>query len=388
MLLGLVSLSLFACELEKDKDEYIQMDGTDNAVQTSNISASEKAHYHNIIDSFLQKNLLKSGFSGSILVAKGGTVLYERYEGFKDIKLKDTLTKNTALQIASTSKTFTAAAILKLVQEGKVKLTDSLQVYFPELPYKGITVKMLLNHRSGLPNYLYFFDNTDWDKKEFLTNQDVLNGLIEYQPPRAYTPDTKFNYCNTNYVLLALIVEKVSDLTFPEYMQRYFFEPLNMANTFVFTLSDTARSALSYNAYGGTWALDFTDGPYGDKNIYSTPRDLLKWDQALYSNSIFSKELKDSAFKPYSFERVSTHNYGLGWRLLQFDNGKKVVYHNGRWHGFNSAFSRLTDEKVVIIILGNKYKSSIYTIARKLYNLFGDYDERGSHTVEDNGNKE
>lgn len=349
------------------------------------MSKKEKEKYHDAVESFLNASLLKAGFNGGILVAKNGEVVYERYVGYKDMATKDSLTAETPLQIASTSKTFTAAAILKLVQEGRLKLNDSLTVFFPGFPYPGITVKMLLNHRSGLPNYMYYLEPKLWDKKVFLTNNDVLNTLVSLKPARAFNPNTRFQYCNTNYVLLALIVEKLSGLPYPVYMKNNIFEPLKMNNTFVFTMNDSLRSTPSYNAYGGLWQLDYTDGPYGDKNIYSTPRDLLKWDQAWYAHGFIDKSLVDSAFTPYSNERPSQHNYGLGWRLLMLPNGKKMVYHHGRWHGFNAAFARLTDEKVTIIILGNKYKSSIYTTARRMYNLFGNYGENGVQVHEEAG---
>ncbi len=214
------------------------------------------------------------------------------------------------------------------------------------------------------------------------TNTDVLNTLINWQPPRAYKPNSNFNYCNTNYVLLALIIEKVSGQPFPDYMKKYFFEPFKMNNTYVHTISDSARLTPSFDGYGTAWQLDFSDGPYGDKNIYSTPRDLLKWDQAWYDGAVIDKKLVDSAFTPYSNERPSMHNYGLGWRLLIMPNNKKVIYHNGRWHGFNSAFVRLTDEKVTIIILTNKFNRNVYSVARKMYNLFGAYDNASSEEVE------
>lgn len=344
------------------------------------LSPAEKKRYHDAVEVYVAP-LLRSGFSGSILVAKNGTTVYENYSGFNNASLKDSVNAGTPLQIASTSKTLTAGAILQLVQGGKLSLNDSLGTFFPGFPYPGITVKMLLNHRSGLPNYLYYLEGGKWDKKNFLTNLDVLNTLMELKPARAYNPDTRFQYCNTNYVLLALIIEQLSGLSYPEYMQQAIFEPLGMNNSFVYTPTDSSVHTQSYNAGGGVWAPDYTDGPYGDKNIYSTPQDLLKWDQALYTDAFISKSLLDSAFTAYSHEKPGQHHYGLGFRLLHLSNGKKVIYHNGRWHGFNAAFSRLTDEKVTIIILGNKYKSSIYTIARKMYNLFGPYDPDG--TMED-----
>ncbi|MBA2746087.1 MAG: serine hydrolase, partial [Flavisolibacter sp.] len=142
---------------------------------------------------------------------------------------------------------------------------------------------------------------------------------------------------------------------------------------FVLTPNDSMVTQ-SYQPNGALWTLDFSDGVYGDKNIYSTPRDLLKWDQALYAGKILQQHILDSAYLPYSNERPGVNNYGLGWRMLLIPNGKKVVFHHGRWHGFNSAFARLRDEKVTIIILGNKYNRNVYTTARRLYNLFGNYD--------------
>lgn len=381
-LIGL-AVSFTGCKSQNDKTNQALNDSL--TAMMASVSPQTQKKYHDAVDNLLQSSLLKSGFSGSILVAKNGVIIYEKYVGYKNVKTKDSITANTSLQIASTSKTFTAAAVLKLVQEGKLNLNDSLQKFFPGFPYPGVNVKQLLNHRSGLPNYMYFMDAAKWDKRIFLTNNDVLQALMTLKPPKAFNPNTRFQYCNTNYVLLALIVEKITGLTYPEFMEQNFFEPLNMQNTYVFTAGDSLRSTPSYNASGGIWDLDFTDGPYGDKNIYSTPRDLLIWDQALYTNSIINKALLDSAFTPYSNERPSQHNYGLGWRLLNFPNGKKVVYHNGRWHGFNSAFARLPEEKATIIILGNRFKSSIYTTARKMYNLFGDYGDDSLHVLEEAG---
>lgn len=213
-------------------------------------------------------------------------------------------------------------------------------------------------------------------QKKYATNEDVLNTLMNWQPLRASLPDKRFNYCNTNFALIALIIEKASGLSYTQYLEQNLFEPLQMKNTFVFNPFDSISAAQSYDWNGTPWQMDFSDGIYGDKNIYSTVRDLLKWDQAIYSGQLLDKRLLDSAFTAYSNERKSQHNYGLGWRLLQFDNGKEVVYHNGRWHGFNSAFARLTDENATIIILTNKFNRGVYTTARKLYNLFGEYDKK------------
>ncbi|MEI9944802.1 MAG: serine hydrolase domain-containing protein [Chitinophagaceae bacterium] len=342
------------------------------------IDKQEFRRYNRILSSFFDSMLLNHGFNGGILVAKNGAVLYEKYLGYADLRKKDLLTDTTSFHIASTSKTFTSIAILNLIQQNKLSLSDSIQRFFPALPYPGVTVKMLLNHRSGLPNYIYFVPNTRWDQKKNVTNKDVLQILYNDKPAKSFSPGKHFSYSNTNFVLLALIVEKITRKPFPEYMKENFFQPLQMNHTYVYTVADADHSIKSFNYNSSVWDNDFLEETYGDKNIYSTPQDLLKWDQALYTDQLVGKALLDSAFTPYSNERPSVHNYGLGFRMLMLPSGKKVIYHFGRWHGFNSAFARLTDEKVTIIILGNKFNRNIYNTAHHCYDIFGDYYQNGN----------
>lgn len=346
------------------------------------LSPQEFEHYSNLSRNFIEKYLPARSFNGGVLIAKNGVVVYERYTGFVNLRTKDSLTADTPLQIASTSKTFTSGAILQLVQQGKLDLNTPVIQFFPGFPYPEVTVKMLLDHRSGVPEYLYFFEKNNWPRYQPASNNDVINALATWQPGRAYRPDVHFNYCNTNYVLLASIVEKISGMSFPDYMKTHIFDPLQMTNTYVKTRLDSARATPSFNWNGTLWAHDFSDGTYGDKNIFSTPRDLLKWDQALYTSQMVTQPLLDSAFTPRSNERKSTHNYGYGWRMLFYPNGKKVIYHNGKWHGFNSAFARLTDEKVTIIMLSSKLNKSVYTVSRKMYGLFGNYDKEHAGELE------
>jgi CubicO group peptidase (beta-lactamase class C family) len=349
----------------------------------------EFRHYLRTLSSYFDSMLLNRGFNGGILVAKNGGIIYEKYQGKADLRKTEAMNDSSSLHIASTSKTFTGVATLRLVQEGKLSLDDSLTKFFPGLPYAGITVKMLLNHRSGLPNYVYFIPNSKiWDKKKNVTNQDMLDLLYTEKPNKSFSAGKRFSYSNTNYVLLSMIIEQLTGKSFPQYMQEKYFGPLQMRHTYVFTPADSARSIPSFNYNGSFWENDFLEYTYGDKNVYSTPRDLLKWDQALYTDQLISKELLDSAFKPYSNERPSIHNYGLGFRMLNMPNGKKVIYHFGRWHGFNAAFSRLTDEKVTIVILGNKFTRGVYTAATHAYDIFGNYHQRQGPSEEDEDGEE
>ncbi|MEO5946983.1 MAG: serine hydrolase domain-containing protein [Chitinophagaceae bacterium] len=344
--------------------------------------------YFRQLSSFFDTSLLQSGFNGGILIAKNGNIIYEKYQGKVDLRKTDSITSNTSFHIASTSKTFTAIAILRLIQENKLSFNDTITKFFPGFPYPDITVKLLLSHRSGLPNYLYFMSNSDWDKKKYVTNEDVLQFLINEKPNKSYSPDKRFNYCNTNFLLLALIVERITGKSFPEFMQQKIFGPLQMTNTFIYTIKDTLSATSSFTYNGTFWNNDFLDITYGDKNIYSTPQDLLKWDQALYTNQLISSALLDSAFAPRSFEKSSIHNYGLGWRLQLLPNGKKVIYHFGKWHGFNASFARLTDEKATIIILGNKFNRNIYRAASQCYDIFGDYMQTRRPQDDDGENPE
>ena len=379
----LLTVVIAACNLSSSKQNSEEDSLQYYPATPAELSKEEYRKYYRLLRDFFDTTLLKGEFNGGILIAKNGAVLFEKYQGRSDLRKQDSMKSNTSLHIASTSKTFTAIAVLRMVQEGKLHLTDTITRFFPGFPYPGITVQMLLSHRSGLPNYLYFMSNEKWDKgpdgkwnRKYARNEDVLQMLIAKKPDPTGKPDGRFNYCNTNYVLLALLIEKLSGKSYPDYMQEKWFSPLQMKDSYVFTLKDTLTATPSFTPTGTWWNFDFLDATYGDKNIYSTPRDLLKWDQALYSGQILRQSLLDSAFAPCSFEKASVHNYGLGWRLQLLPNGKKVIYHFGKWHGNNAAFARLPDEKVTIIILGNRFTRRIYSAAQLSYDLFGDYQQR------------
>jgi CubicO group peptidase (beta-lactamase class C family) len=226
-------------------------------------------------------------------------------------------------------------------------------------------------------------ENMGWDKRKLVTNQDVLDFIIAHHkeiPIR--TANRGFSYSNTNFALLALIIEKVSGMSYADFLRKTFFEPLGMKDSYVFTLADTARYLPSYYYSGRPYKFDYLDLVYGDKNIYSTARDLLKWDQALRKDSLFTKQSLEAAYMPYSFEKPGTHNYGLGWRMYLLKNGKKLIYHNGWWHGNRTAFYRLLDEDVTIIALCNNDAKKVYSV-KEMADIFGNYMQRRDHGDDD-----
>lgn len=337
-------------------------------LQLRKLTNQEKKNYHNKAEQFYNRNF-RNSFSGGILVAKNGEIIFEAYNGFSNLQTQERVHANTPIHLASVSKTFTGIAILKLWEEGKLKLEDSVQQYFPAFPYHSISIQQLLSHRSGLPNYLYFMEeDTAWSKKRIATNNDVLQFMIDKKPAAYASPNRVFHYCNTNYVLLALIVEKITQHRFPDYMKENFFMLLGMKNTFVFSINDTAKYVPSYNYNNAPFLLESLDCVYGDKNVYSTVRDMLLWDLALHDTSFISKAITTKAFTPYSNERPGKKNYGLGFRLF-IDGNDTTVYHNGWWHGNNAVFTRLMKDTAVIITLGNKYNRGIYS-SRQLAGIF------------------
>lgn len=332
---------------------------------------ADSAFFANSCASWFDKYLARSCFNGGVIVAKNGRVVYEKYKGEAEAGSGIPFDKETSIHIASVSKTFTAMAVLKLFEEGRLGLDDSLGVFFPGFPYPGVTVKTLLNHRSGLPNYLSFMEKIGWDPGVFIRNEDILRVLMERksQLENIAPANRHFSYCNTNYALLALIVEKVSGISYAGFMQKTFFTPLGMRNSFVFNSADSARAHGSYECSGRRIADNYQDRVYGDKNVYSTPEDLLLWDRALRSGLLFSEETLKMAYTAYSNEKPGQRNYGLGWRMYLLPGGKKIIYHNGWWHGNNASFIRLLDENATIIVLGSRYSKLVYK-SRELINLF------------------
>lgn len=338
------------------------------------INASQKRQWNNTIQQFYDKVYVPNKFSGSILVAKNGHIIFEKYCGMGNFEEEKAINQNTPLHIASMSKVLTATLTLLLVDSKKITLDQKVNTILPEFPYDKITIRMLLNHRTGIRNYSYFTDKNDvWNKKDTLHNADLIPLMNKHHIELEFNPDSRFSYCNTNYAILALIIEKITKMDYPTAMKKLIFEPLKMDHTFVFNLKkDSKTASQSYKGNKIKYPYTHLDDIYGDKNIYSTPRDLLKFDMATYNPSFLNKTLLAEVFKGYSYESRGIRNYGLGIRMLEWKDGKKLFYHNGWWHGNTSAYIKLKDEKVTLICISNKFTRSTYRL-KVLSSLFGDY---------------
>jgi len=330
---------------------------------------------------FFNKNWPSKNNNISFLVAKDGQIIYENYVGFGDIAKKTLITSQTPIHIASVSKVLTATAILKLVNAGKLGLNQKVNTILKGFPYPLISIKNLLSHRSGMRNYAYFTNEKGiWDTHKIMSNQDVLDVMITKKITLEYKTDSRFGYCNTNYAMLALIIEKITGKKYSDAMKSMIFDPLGMANTFVYDYAkDKNVVTPSYRGNGQKIAFDYLDAVYGDKNIFSTPQDLLKFDMARNTEYFLSPELRHQIYQGFSNEHKGQKNYGLGIRMINWETGQNFYFHNGWWHGNMSSYVTLKKENVTIIALTNKNSKNVYKV-RNLAPLFGDYpfkiDER------------
>lgn len=316
------------------------------------------------LDSMFTRWNKDGNFNGSVLIAKNGKVYIQKSYGLANKENNVALNDSSMFQLASVSKVITATAILILHERKLIDIDLPFETYFPGFTYNGITVKQLLNHRSGLPNYIYFL-NTEIGKSESkFTNQEVYDQMCFKAPAPYLKPNKRFNYCNTNYALLALLVEKVTGKPFEDFLQTELFKPLGMRHTCTINEIDSSRIAKAYNLKWKPEEIDASDYVLGDKSIFSTPYDLFLFSEAMYQNRVLSEETQKMAYTPYSKEQRG-NNYGYGWRLKDHqDSLKKEVFHNGWWHGYRTAFHRRLKDKVTIIVLSNQLNKTAYQTYR------------------------
>ncbi|TVQ85765.1 MAG: class A beta-lactamase-related serine hydrolase [Bacteroidetes bacterium] len=305
--------------------------------------------------------LVENNFNGNVLISRFGMLIYERSFGFACFRSAQPMNPETSFQLASISKTFTGTAILLLQQKGLLNIDDKVQKHIPEFPYDNITIRHMLNHTSGLQNYMWMIER-HWRRAYKPNNEDVLQLFLTHRRPLNFPPGQRFEYSNTGYVFLALIIERVSGQSFAGFIHDHIFEPLEMNRSFVYDLHNPVEienRAFGYRQWRGQHIIipdDKLDGPLGDKGIFSTVGDLHKWDQAIHRSALLPSDLWKLAFEQGRLNNDSLINYGLGWRLQDYLD-KKIVHHPGRWHGFRTSFKRFVDDHTTLILLSNNNRN-------------------------------
>ena len=306
------------------------------------------------VDAVVQKAIdAKNIPAAGVVVVRDGKVVLAKGYGAADIETGTAASENTAFQIASVTKQFTAAGVLLLVEDGKLKLDDTLGKYVPDVPAKwsGITIRQLLNQISGIPNYTAggkLVNDNVYTKAEIL-------GVVKDVPP-AFEPGTQWAYSNTNYFLLGMVIEKVSGKSYPEYMRARVFKPLGMDSTEVNTSGLKVKNAATgYNFKSGKWekaGLDDPSQPFAAGAIVSTPADMAKWAVAVSEGKLLKKSSWDEAFASGKLANGKSTGYGFGWQAGKIGE-TEYIGHSGGIAGFGSYHVRFPSENLSVVVMTN-----------------------------------
>lgn len=331
----------------------------------------------NALAEFFTKLEEANMFNGIVLVAEKGKVIFEKAIGFSDFNKKTPINLQSVFEVGSISKTFTAVAVHILSEKGMLSIDDSITKFFPKLPYEDVTLKGLLSHTSGLfdvPNdgnlrdqFRSFYNRVDVP----YTNKDYLAYLEKYKPPIEIAPGEKNIYSNTGYVLLALVVEKVSGEPFQEFLRKNIFEPVGMNHTFLLSWpllkKEERYLASGYRddpIEGIIRETDHNPGTaifgmsYGDDEIASTVEDMLAFDQALRNNKLLKPDTIDKMLMAPKLSNGSSSRYGQGFVVIE-EEGVRTIYHGGSTAGFWAHCKFSTDDDDSTVVLFTNVKSTL-----------------------------
>jgi CubicO group peptidase (beta-lactamase class C family) len=314
----------------------------------------------------IQKKAKRYRINGSVIVAYKDQILYEQAFGYKNPITKEKMQPDVSYQLASVSKQFTAAAILKLQEQQLLDIDNSVSDYLPAFKFEKVTVRDLLKHRSGLWNYMYLTEQY-WKNDNAPNNLEVVD-LINTHAPRLNFPSGRyFSYSNTGYVVLGAIVEAVSQMSLGEFIEEEFLLPLCLDETFVEKTKKNEDFILDgYQAYGRSFIElppGFHNGAIGDKGIYASPKDLFVWFRDLKNGDILSEKSVDLMFG--KDEGGKNKRYGMGFRLEE-KNGEPIIFHNGLWDGFRNGLEYHPNQDLIVIVMTHTQNKRKYYFQKSL----------------------
>jgi CubicO group peptidase (beta-lactamase class C family) len=290
----------------------------------------------------------------AVMVVRDGEIVHAASYGYADLDNRIPITPDSAFRLASVSKQFTAMAIMVLAESGALAYDDPVSRYLPQLaPYEGVTIRHLMTHTGGLPEYYDVIDTASG----MPTNADALV-LLGEMGKSDFPPGERYEYSNPGYDMLAPLVEAASGTDFASFMRERVFRPAGMQHSLIYdhTRPVVPQRAFGYEPNGDGFSLNDDDplnAIVGSGGVYSTLKDFFRWDQALYTEVLVSRAALDEALTPARLNNGETTDYGFGWRLDEYD-GRRRVRHGGSWIGFRSHIARYPDDRFSIVILSNR----------------------------------
>ena len=345
---------------------------------------------NNLFSTIYKKNI----FNGSVIVSNSEKTIFSDSYGFSNIEKEEKFNDKSQFPIASITKTFTSTAILQLKQKGKLKIEDPVQKYLLDFPYPNITIRQLISNTSGLAQYYNLFDATMKEQPDkTISNQDLIPAFIRFKTPLSFLPGSRWEYNNVNFCLAALIIEKISGISYAEYLQKNIFGPAKMENTFVPNERKIKKpnqvELYSYPNFYSTnlvdtkkleepFLIDAKSNFYGNGGIVSTAADLQKYQNALFTNKIIGKKeleealtettLNDGKKVTYVLEGKEM-SYGLGWAMYTDESNGKIIFHDGSISGLSSILIYNLQKKQSIILLSNTGNCPVLNISDAVFQI-------------------
>lgn len=323
------------------------------------------------VDDFVKSEMEKRKIPGlSLAVMKDGKIVKAQGYGFANLEHQVPAKPETIYQSGSLGKQFTATAVMMLVEEGKVNLDDPITKYFPEGPeaWKAVKVRHLLSHTGGISNKLY----DQMNMREDITEEEILKKIAAL--PLDFTPGEKWNYSNPGYVLLGILIHKVSGKFYGDFLQERIFKPLGMTTTRIINESDIIPNRASgYIMEKGViqnqkWVAPMINTT-ADGSLYFTVMDLARWDAALYTDKLIKRETLEQMWTPTKLNNGKVEQYGFGWGFEEI--GKhKIIGHGGSWQGFTTYIARYVDDRLSVVVLTNFAASSPGTLAKGIAGIY------------------
>ena len=337
--------------------------GLDSPIRAQDASATK-------VDDYIKAEMQRQHIPGlSLAVLKDGQIILAKGYGFANVEHQVPVKPETIFQSGSMGKQFTATAVMMLVEAGKLSLADPITKFFSDAPdsWKNITVRHLLTHTAGTTDYPRDFDfRRDYTEDELLKRAEAI--------PLSFQPGEKWSYSNLGYVLLGILIHKVSGQFYGDFLQERVFQPLGMTTARIISEADIIPNrAAGYRLVKGELKNQEWVSPSlnttADGALYLTVYDMAKWDAALYTEKLIKKSSLEQMWTPVKLNNGKTYPYGFGWSLNEV-RGHHIIEHSGSWQGFKSYIARYVDDKLTVVVFVNLIQANQGRIAHGIAAIY------------------